>query len=102
MAGPKDTKQSADHFNYEDLTTAPFIYFDVVPVHGTMNGCLQIEVAARVLTPAPGGKAEVKFLTTGRLRCTKAAAVNLRDAIDLGLRMLDEAERGPVAAAKLN
>jgi hypothetical protein len=102
MAGPKSTKQSADRFNYEDLTTAPFIYFDVVPVHGTMGGCLQIELAARVLTPAPGGEVEVKFLTTGRLRCTKAAATNLRDAIDLGLRMLDEAERGPAAAAKLN
>ena len=102
MAGPKHTKPSADPFSYEDLDTAPFIYFDIVPVHGTMGGCLQIEVAARVLTPVPGGKVEVKFLTTGRLRCTKAAAANLRDAIDLGLRMIDQTEQGPAIAAKLN
>ena len=56
MAARKNTNTSADRFNYEDLTTAPFIYFDVVPVHGTMGGCLQIELAARVLTPAPGGE----------------------------------------------
>lgn len=100
MDGPKSTKQSAVRFNYEDLTTAPFIYFDVVPVHGTTGGCLQIELAARVLTPAPG-EVEVKFPTTGRLRCTTAAATNLRNAIDLGLRMLDEAEKGRAAAARL-
>lgn len=78
------------------------MYFDIVPVHGTMVGCLQIELAARVLTPQPGGKVDVKFFTTARLRCIKAAAANLRDVIELGLRMLDEAERGPAAAAKLN
>ncbi len=102
MAARKNTNTSADRFNYEKLDTAPFIYFDIVPVHGTMGGCLQIEVAARVLTPVAGGEVEVKFLTTGRLRCTKATAANLRGAIDLGLRMLDEAERGTTVSAKLN
>jgi len=83
LAGPKNTNTSADRFNYEDLDTAPFIYFDIVPVHGTMGGCLQIEVAARVLTPVAGGEVAVKFLTTGRLRCTRAAAAHLRDAFGI-------------------
>lgn len=93
--------------SYEDLPTAPFIYFDIVPAHGTMAGAIQIELASRILIPHPGGTVEVKFVSIARLRCNPAAATNLRDAIDSALKtlvMLEQPQHSPAAAqaAKLN
>jgi hypothetical protein len=86
---------------YEDSSAAPFVYFDIVPTHGVMNGAIQIELASRVLTPADGLVA-IKFLATGRLRCSPAAAKQLRDAIDVSLKMLELPQEVQTAASSLN
>jgi len=87
---------------YENVDTAPFVYFDISPTHGILSGAIQIELAARILNTAPDGQVEIKFITTGRLRCSPAAAMNLRNAIDAALKMLDQPQQSPVAAAKMN
>ena len=87
---------------YENVDTAPFVYFDIAPSHGIMGGAIQIELAARILNPKPDGTVEVKFVTTGRLRCSPIAAANLRNAIDAALTMLGQPQQSHVAAAKMN
>jgi hypothetical protein len=87
---------------YENVDTAPFVYFDISPTHGILSGAIQIELAGRILNTAPDGGVEIKFITTGRLRCGPAAAMNLRNAIDASLKMLEQAQQVPAAAAKLN
>jgi hypothetical protein len=86
---------------YEDCSTAPFVYFDIVPTHGIMNGAIQIELASRILAPGDGAVV-IKFLTSGRLRCSPSAARHLREALDAALKMLEQPQDGPAAASKLN
>ena len=87
---------------YENVDTAPFVYFDISPTHGILNGAIQIELASRILNTAADGSVDIKFITTGRLRCSPAAALNLRNAIDAALRMLEQPQQAPAATAKLN
>ncbi len=87
---------------YENVDTAPFVYFDISPTHGILGGAIQIELAARILNAVPDGGVEIKFITTGRLRCSPTAALNLRNAIDAVLKMLEQQQQSPVAAAKMN
>jgi hypothetical protein len=47
---------------------APLIYFDIIGAYGTMHGAIEVELATRILVPKPDGSAEVKFLSSGRLR----------------------------------
>jgi hypothetical protein len=75
---------------YENVDTAPFVYFDLSPTHGILGGAIQIELAARILNAVPDGGVEIKFITTGRLRCSPTAALNLRNAIDASLKMLEQ------------
>jgi hypothetical protein len=69
-----------------------------------MHGTVEIELATRILIPAPNGLTDVKFLSSGRLRCSPAAAVNLRNALDSALKMLEapQPQSDPVAASKMN
>ena len=91
---------------YEDTGgAAPLVYFDIVGAYGTMNGSVEIEVATRILVPKPDGSTEVKFISSGRLRCTQNAAINLRNSLDAALKMLEPqptANVAAVAAGKLN
>ena len=87
---------------YENVDTAPFVYFDLSPTHGILGGAIQIELAARILNAIPDGGVEIKFITTGRLRCSPTAALNLRNAIDASLKMLEHPQQAPAATAKLN
>ena len=91
---------------YEDTgAAAPLVYFDIVGAYGTMNGSVEIELATRILIPKGDGATEVKFISSGRLRCTQNAAVNLRNALDAALKMLEPqpaANTAVVAAGKLN
>lgn len=73
---------------YKNPDGTPFIYFDVVPVFGTMADAIQIELAARVLSPAPDQQIITEFVASGRLRCSPAAAIELREAINKALDML--------------
>ena len=90
---------------YEDTgAAAPLVYFDIVGAYGTMNGSIEIELATRILVPKPDGSTEVKFISSGRLRCTQNAATNLRNAVDSALKMLEQpqANAAAIAAGKLN
>ena len=88
---------------YEDTgAAAPLVYFDIVAAYGTMHGTIEVELATRILVPKPDGGTEVKFLSSGRLRCTPTAATNLRNALDAALKMLEQPQANPVAASKLN
>ena len=68
-----------------------------------MNGSIELELATRILVPKPDGSTEVKFISSGRLRCSANAAVNLRNGLDAALKMLEQpqGERAAIAARKL-
>jgi hypothetical protein len=90
---------------YEDTgPAAPLIYFDIVGAYGTMNGAVEIELATRILVPKPDGSTEVKFISSGRIRCSATAAANLRNGIDAALKMLEQPQgnMAAIAAEKLN
>jgi hypothetical protein len=67
-----------------------------------MHGAIEVELATRILVPKPDGTTEVKFLSSGRLRCSPNAATNLRDGLESALKMLEQPQPNPVAASKLN
>src|SRR6266581_1541864 len=91
---------------YEDTgAAAPVVYFDIVGAYGTMNGAIELELATRILVPKPDGATEVKFISSGRIRCTPIAATNLRNGLDAALKMLQQPEATntvAVAGSKLN
>ena len=76
---------------YKNVDAAPILYFDLVPTHGVLGGAVQIELAARTISPRGDGVGTiVEFVTVGRLRCTAAAALALRDALNQSLGMLQQ------------
>ena len=76
---------------YEDTgAMAPLVYFDIVGAYGTMNGAVEVELATRILVPKPDGSTEVKFISSGRIRCSANAAANLRNGLDAALKMLEQ------------
>jgi hypothetical protein len=87
---------------YKSVSTAPFVYFDFVPTFGTLGGAVQIELAARTLTPLQNGGVGLETVETARLRCTPAAAKFLRDALDGALKMLEQPQSVPASIGKLN
>ena len=90
---------------YEDTgAMAPLVYFDIVGAFGTLNGSIELELATRILIPKPDGSTEVKFISSGRLRCSPNSATNLRNSLDAALKMLEQpqANMAAVAASKLN
>jgi alkylation response protein AidB-like acyl-CoA dehydrogenase len=102
LADQENQKPPADLI-YEDTgSAAPVVYFDIVGAYGTMNGAIEVEVATRILVPKPDGSTEVKFLSSGRLRCSAQAASNLRNALDAALKMLEQPQAEPVAASRMN
>lgn len=102
MADQENPKPPADLI-YEDTgAMAPLVYFDIVGAYGTMNGAIEVELATRILVPKPDGSTEVKFLSSGRLRCSAQAASNLRQALDAALKMLEQPQAEPVAASRMN
>jgi hypothetical protein len=94
MADPTDPPIAP---NYEDPRTAPIIYFDMAPSFGTLAGAVQIELASRILIPTATDGVLVKFIATGRLRCSPAAARHLREAIDRSLEMIERPTTDPPA-----
>ena len=90
---------------YEDTgAAAPLVYFDIIGAYGTMHGSVEIELATRILVPGQDGSTVVKFLSTGRLRCSPTAAANLRSAVDATLKLLEQPQQqpDPVAASRMN
>jgi hypothetical protein len=91
---------------FADSDAAPFVYFDTAGTFGVMNGAIQIELVSRILIPLTDGGVQVRFLTTGRLRCSPTAAQHLREAINKTLDMLTQEQEGeatgPAQGTKLN
>ena len=105
MADQPTTKAPPPALIYEDTgAAAPLVYFDIVGAYGTMNGSIELELATRILIPKADGATEVKFISSGRLRCTANAAVTLRNGLDAALKMLEQpdAQTMAIAASKLN
>jgi hypothetical protein len=71
---------------------APFVYFDGVSCFGHHNGAIQIELAANLLMPL-GPNVRVDIIQTGHLRCSPAAAIALREALDKALAMLQQGQQ---------
>jgi hypothetical protein len=88
--------------DYRSVDAAPIVYFDIVAANGVMNGAVQIELASRILPPTSDGGVHVEFLTTGRIRCSTAAAMALRNAIDGSLEMLKQPSEPTAVPGKLN
>jgi hypothetical protein len=88
---------------FHSPVTAPVIYFDVAPTFGVMAGAIQIELAGRTLVPIEDGSTRVEFVVTARIRCSPAAILNLKRAIEHSLEMLKQIQEqptgGPTAAA---
>jgi hypothetical protein len=68
---------------------APVVYFDGAPCYGAMNGVVEIELAARYMTPRSDNTAAVDITCVAHLRCSANAAVNLRDALNQAIEMLN-------------
>jgi hypothetical protein len=103
LADQDPTSPQPEAIIYEDTgSAAPLVYFDIVGAYGTMHGSVEVELATRILVPKPGGATEVKFLSSGRLRCSAQAAVNLRNALDAAVKMLEQPQPDPVAASRMN
>jgi hypothetical protein len=88
---------------YVSIPTAPIIYFDYAPIHGMFAGAIiQIELAARTLSPLPNGSVVSRMVEVGRIRCSPAAAKNLKEALEAALKMLEQPRSPPMAATRPN
>lgn len=89
---------------YAESADTPFVYFDGVGCHGSSHGIVEIELAARIMSPTSDGGVQVQFVPTGRLRCSLAAAASLRNSIDASLKMAEQPQQQqpPAATSKLN
>jgi hypothetical protein len=89
---------------YTESASAPFIFFDGVACYGSSHGIVEIELAARIMSPRSDGGVQVQFVPAGRLRCSLAAAAALRSSIDASIKMAEQPQQQPPPAAtsKLN
>jgi hypothetical protein len=102
MADPTDPAAKRLAAGYLPVPTVPIIYFDFAPTFGHLGGNIQIELAARIVLPLEDGTIDNPMIETGRLRCSKTAAVSLKNALEQALKMLDEPQTPPVGRGTLN
>jgi len=85
---------------YQDVPSAPVIYFDLPVAQGTIGGAIHIELAGRTMCPIPNSSGVVfRMVTTGRLRCSPAAAELLRNSLDQALKLIQQAAAGATGAS---
>jgi len=85
---------------YEDIPTAPMIYFDTPVAQGVTNGAIHIELAGRIMIPIPKSRGVMfKVVTTARLRCSPTAAAMLRKSIDEALKLAQQPATTAAGAA---
>jgi hypothetical protein len=89
---PNSPTPTAQEFSKFSGESAPFVYFDGVMTAGVHQAVIQLELAASTLVPTPDGKTTAVHVITGHLRCSPAAAVGLRKAIDSALLLLAPAK----------
>ena len=71
---------------FENSNDVPTIYFDIAPAYGVMSGIVQVELGARILVPHSDDSVDVRFVSSGRLRCSAPAALAGFDRCDLRRR----------------
>jgi hypothetical protein len=87
---------------YENVSSAPVVFFDRTPAHGTTGGNIEVELAVRALCPNADG-VDIKLLTSARLRCTPAAARHLIWALNAALKMQEDlSQQAPAQPARLH
>jgi hypothetical protein len=85
---------------YQDIPTAPMIYFDAPVAQGVTNGAIHIELAGRIMVPIPNSRGIMfKVVTTARLRCSPTAAAMLRKSIDEALKLAQQPATTAAGAA---
>ena len=89
---PNPPTPPTQEFSKFSAESAPFVYFDGVMTAGVHQAVIQLELAASTLVPTPDGKTTAVHVITGHLRCSAAAAVGLRKAIDSALLLLAPAK----------
>ena len=95
MADPETTNAGGVTIPNGSAERAPFIYFDGVSCFGHHNGAIQLELAAHLLMPVgPGVRVDV--IQTAHLRCSLAAALALREALDKSIAMMQQGQAQPV------
>jgi hypothetical protein len=94
MADPNTTNPGGVTISTASSERAPLIYFDGVSCFGHHNGAIQIELAANLLLPVGAG-VRVDVIQTGHIRCTPAAAIALREALDKALAMMQQGQQQP-------
>ncbi len=70
------------------MSHSPFVYFDIVLCNGTMNGAIEVELGARVMTPGDQAPT-ITHVTTAHLRCSPVAAAMLIESLQKSLEMAD-------------
>jgi hypothetical protein len=84
-------EMSKPDFRVNDSSSSlvPFIYFDGAMCHGTALGIIQVELGAKAIardeTQKSGAREEV--VVTARLRCSPAAAKDLKRALENALEL---------------
>lgn len=98
MADPEtpSTAQGSVTISTSSSERAPIIYFDGASCFGHHNGAIQIELAANLLMPV-GAAVRVDVVQTAHLRCSVAAALALREALDKALVMFKQGQQQPPA-----
>jgi hypothetical protein len=87
MTDQPSTKPEQVFVPIRDLPRAPIIYFEFCPTLGNNNGLINILLAAGVVLPTGGSTTDVQPVAVAHLRCSSAAAIQLRDALDKALLM---------------
>src|SRR4051812_27473256 len=74
----------------KNAASAPFVYFDAVPVFGTSLGNIEVEIAARLLMPRADQTIGADMASVAHLRCSPQAALALADALTKAVDMLKQ------------
>jgi hypothetical protein len=71
----------------QDLPSAPIIFFEFCPTLGNNNGLINIMLAAGLVMPTSGPGTETVPVAVAHLRCSTAAAVQLREALGKAIQL---------------
>jgi hypothetical protein len=82
---PLAVQHASREVTVKDAAHAPVIYFDICPTFGLNNGVVSLMLAVGLVLPTAGGGTLTRPAAAAHLRCSVAAARQLRDTIDKAL-----------------
>jgi hypothetical protein len=89
---PSAAQHASKEITVKDGARAPIIYFDICPTFGLNNGVVSLMLAVGLVLPTAGGGTLTRPSAAAHLRCSVAAAMQLRDTIDKVLLLTAPAE----------